>query len=192
METIKVNIVQTWPAPKNIKDLQKLLGFMGFYQNMIPKYAEWKSSMTNLLQKSKKFEWGPDQTLGLAKLKTKFATNKPLAMHDPKKQIKLQTDVSDKTIRTIVFQQKKFLDYYSKKLTLAETNYTTGDKKLFVVVVALKHWRYLTQKIKHKMLVHIDNKKLMFFLETKQLNPKQVRWLKKLACYDIAIKYIKN
>ena len=42
------------------------------------------------------------------------------------------------------------------------------------------------------MFVHIDHKRLMFFLETKQLNPKQVRWLKKLACYDLAIKHIKN
>ena len=59
METTKVNSIQTWPAPKNVKDLQKLLGFMGFYQNMIPRYAEWTSSMTDFLQKNKKFEWGP-------------------------------------------------------------------------------------------------------------------------------------
>ena len=58
METTKMDSIQTWPAPKNIKDLQKLLGFMGFYQNMIPKYAELTSSMTNLLQK--KIEWGPN------------------------------------------------------------------------------------------------------------------------------------
>ena len=89
METTKINSIQTWPAPKNIKDLQKLLGFMGFYQNMIPKYAEWTSSMTNFLQKNKKIEWGPDQVLGLAKLKKHFVTNKPFAMHDPKKQTKL-------------------------------------------------------------------------------------------------------
>ena len=113
-------------------------------------------------------------------------------MHDPKKQTELQTDVSDKTIKTMVFQQGKLLDYYSKKLIPAETNYTTGDKKMFAVVVALKHWRHLTQKTKHKMLVHINHTKLMFFLETKQLNPKQVRWLKKLTCYDFAIKYIKK
>ena len=31
METTKVDSIQTWPAPKNIKILQKLLGFMGFY-----------------------------------------------------------------------------------------------------------------------------------------------------------------
>ena len=56
---------------------------MGIYQNMIPRYAEWTSSMKFFLQKNKKFEWGPDQALGLAKLKKHFSTNKPLAMHDP-------------------------------------------------------------------------------------------------------------
>ena len=49
MEITKMDSIQIWPAPKNIKDLQKLLGFMGFYQNMIPKYAEWTSSMINFL-----------------------------------------------------------------------------------------------------------------------------------------------
>ena len=59
-------------------------------------------------------------------------------------------------------------------------------------MVTLKHWRHLTQKTKHKLFVHIDHKRLMFFLETKQLNPKQIRWLKKIACYDFAIKYKKK
>ena len=159
---------------------------------MIPKYAEWISSMTDFLQKNKKFEWGPDQATRLAKLIKHFATNKPLAMHDPKKQIKLQTDVSDRAIRAMVFQQRKFLDYYSRKLTPVETNYTIGDKKMFAVVVALKHWRHLIQRAKHKVFVYIDHKRLMFFLEIKQLSLKQVRWLKELACYDFAIKYIKS
>ena len=92
----------------------------------------------------------------------------------------------------MVFQQKKLLNYYSKKLTPVEINYITGNKKMFAVVVAWKHWRHLTEKKKHKMIVHTDHKKLIFFLETKQLNPRQVRWLKKFTCYDFAIKYIKN
>ena len=43
----------------------------------------------NFFAKKQKFEWGPDQVLKLAKLKKHFAINKPLTMHDPKKQIKL-------------------------------------------------------------------------------------------------------
>ena len=63
---------------------------------------------------------------------------------------------------------------------------------MFAVVIALKHWRHLTQKTKHKMFVHTDRKKIFFFLETKELSQKQIRWLKKFACYDFAIKYIKG
>ena len=55
IKTTKMESIQTWPAPKNIKDLQKLLGFIKFYQNMIPKYVEWISSMTNFLQKNNFF-----------------------------------------------------------------------------------------------------------------------------------------
>ena len=40
MEMTKIDSIQIFPTPKNTKDLQKLLGFIRFYQNMIPKYAE--------------------------------------------------------------------------------------------------------------------------------------------------------
>ena len=60
METTKMDSIQIWPAPKNVKDLQKILEFIKFYQNMIPKYAEWTSSIIIFLQKNKKYEWGPD------------------------------------------------------------------------------------------------------------------------------------
>ena len=103
IEMTKIDSIQTWPTPRNTKDLQKLLGLMGFYQNMISKYAEWISSMTNFLQKKKKFECGPDQVLVLAKLKKHSVTNRPLTMHDPEKQTELQTDVSNKTIKVMVF-----------------------------------------------------------------------------------------
>ena len=127
-------------GPQKHKKFAKTFGIHG----ILPKYDNKIRKMDIIddklfAKKKKKFEWGPDQALGLAKWKKHFATNKPLAMHDPKKQTKLQTDVSDKTIRTMVFQQGKLLDYYSKKLTPAETNYTTGNKKMFAVVVALKH-----------------------------------------------------
>ena len=50
----------------------------------------------------------------------------------------------------------------------------------------------MTQKTKHEIFVHTDHKKLLFFLETKKLDQKQIRWLKKLAYYDFAIKYINS
>ena len=39
----------------------------------------------------------------------------------------------------MVFQQRKPLDYYSKKLIPIEMDYVTGNKNMFAVVVALKY-----------------------------------------------------
>ena len=54
METTKIDSIQIWPTPKNIKDLQKLLKFIKFYQNMISKYAEWISAITIFFAKKQK------------------------------------------------------------------------------------------------------------------------------------------
>ena len=40
--------------------------------------------------------------------------------------------------------------------------------------------------------MHTDHKKLLFFLKTKKIEPKTNTTVKKNACYDFAIKYIKN
>ena len=50
----------------------------------------------------------------------------------------------------------------------------------------------MTQRAKHKVIIHTDHKGLLPFLQIKQLSPRQVRWLKKLTGYDFAIKYIKR
>ena len=92
-----------------------------------------------LFAKKQNIRMGTRSGVKIDKIEKKNATNKPLAIYDPKKQIKLQINVSNRTIRTMVFQQRKFLDYYSKKLTPAETNYTIGNKKMFAVMVTLKH-----------------------------------------------------
>ena len=40
MASDKVQIIQDWPEPRNIKDIQSFLGFTNFYQCFILKYSE--------------------------------------------------------------------------------------------------------------------------------------------------------
>ena len=48
--------IKIWPAPKSIKDLQKLFRYMRFDQNMIKKYTERTSSMIDLFKINNIFE----------------------------------------------------------------------------------------------------------------------------------------
>ena len=106
IKTNKINNIQIWPGPKNIKKLQKSLKFKGFYQNIIPKYAKWTSTITDLLTKNNFFEWGLNQAIKLMQFKKYFVRNRQLAMYDPENYIKLLTETSNELIKLIMFQKK--------------------------------------------------------------------------------------
>ena len=82
--------------------------------------------------------------------------------------------------------------YYSRKLTPLELNYDIYNKELLVTVVVLKKWRVFLQGIIELFIIKTDYKNLTRFLTTKELNYRQVRWVKMLIEYHFKIKYIKG
>nr|GEV92222.1 putative reverse transcriptase domain-containing protein [Tanacetum cinerariifolium] len=66
-------------------------------------------------------------------------------------------------------------------------NYTTHDLELGAVVFALKIWRHYLYST--KCTVFTDHKSLQYFLDQKELNMRQRRWLELLADYDCEIRY---
>ena len=53
-----------------------------------------------------------------------------MTIHDPDKPIYIKTDASDKAIGAIARQDGYLLDYFLRKLSPAEANYTTSNKEL--------------------------------------------------------------
>ena len=64
--------------------------------------------------------------------------------------------------------------YYSKKISLAEQNYNIGNKKLLIIIAALKEW-YIYIKGAVETTVYINYKNLLSFIIIKELNRWQVR-----------------
>ena len=54
---------------------------------------------------------------------------------------------------------------------------------MFTVVGALKHWRYLTQKTKHKMFMHTDHRIYiyMYYFGNKTIKSKTNKMIKKIC-----------
>jgi hypothetical protein len=55
----KIESMQDWPHPKNIKSLHGFLGLMGYYRNFIWNYGKISSPFTSLL-KNNGFTWTPN------------------------------------------------------------------------------------------------------------------------------------
>ena len=71
----------------------------------------------------------------------------------------------------------------------AETWYETFNGKLLDIVKAFKTWRHYLKACKHEVLVLADHNRFRFFMDTKNLSSRQVRWAQKLSCYYFCIDY---
>ena len=78
---------------------------------------------------------------------------------------------------------------HSRGLTPAEQNYDVYDKELLAIVDAFKAWRVYLHGAKYTIRVLSDHKNLTFFLTTKELTRRQVRWAELLGEYDFEIAY---
>jgi hypothetical protein len=66
--------------------------------------------------------------------------------------------------------------YFLKKLFPAESNYEIHDKELLAIVRAMEEWREKLIGIKDLFVVLSDHKNLQYFMITRKLSEKQIRW----------------
>ncbi|CAI7786952.1 unnamed protein product [Closterium sp. NIES-54] len=57
VEPKKIEVVQTWKTPENVKEVQQFLGFANYYNRFVPNYAKIAAPLTNLLKKNTPYRW---------------------------------------------------------------------------------------------------------------------------------------
>ncbi len=83
----------------------------------------------------------------------------------------------------------KSITYFSKTLFFVECNYEIYDKELLIIIRCFEQWRAELQSVKTSTNVLIDHKSLKYFMITKKLNKRQIRWAKFLTEFDFKIAY---
>src|SRR5947209_190278 len=53
----KVETIQAWPAPLNLKELQSFLGLCNYYCHFIPHYSAVAAPLTDLTHKDVPYDW---------------------------------------------------------------------------------------------------------------------------------------
>ncbi len=141
--------------------------------------------------------WTEKAEKAFKKLKKLFIFQSVLIMFESEKLITLEMNASNEAIEACISQSddKKHLHliaFHSRKLTEVELNYEIHDKKLLAIVDSFKQWRVYLEESRHQIQVYINHKNLLYFMITKVLNQRQIRWSKKLSSYNFQIQYWKK
>ena len=129
------------------------------------------------------------------KLKQRFASALMLIHYNPSRQIMLECDVSGFAIGAILSQLVSEtsiwhpVEFWSRKIILAERNYGASKAEMLAIVCACKHWRHYLEGATYGIRVVTNHLNLHKFLTTKTLLRRETRWWEVFSSLDLAIEY---
>ena len=100
----EIEAIEKMKSPESMRDIQILLGMIGYYCRFVPNFASIAEPLTVLLRKDKPFQWEQDQVKAFDDLR-KILTSEPLLLYPNfDKEFILQTDASIIAISAILSQ----------------------------------------------------------------------------------------
>ena len=186
MSNDKVKIIQDWPEPKKVKDIQFFLGFANFYCWFIFNYLDIVVPLTCLTQKDISWKFDSSCHDAFNSLKKAFTSTPILTHWIPNAQLIVETDDSNYALATILSIVNKYnkvhpVAFYSHTLTAMELNYNTHDKELLAIFEVFKIWQHYLEGLAYSINIVTDHKNLKYFSTTKVLTQRQAQWSKYLS-----------
>lgn len=112
----KIEVVQSWPVPHNIKGLRGFLGLVGHYKRFIKNFAQVAAPLTNLLKK-RAFQSTHEAQIAFENLKIVLTKTPLLTLPDFSKEFVVETDASRVGIRAVLSQGRRIIAFFSQKLS---------------------------------------------------------------------------
>ncbi len=141
MDQSKVKVIQDWPAPHCVKDVQSFLGFSDFYRQFIVNYSDMTVPLTCLTHKNMSWNWSNTCQEAFNLLKAAFTLVPILCHFDLALHPIVEMDASDYAIARVFLLRTDKGDihpiaFYSHMLTGANLNYDTHNKELLAIYEA--------------------------------------------------------
>ena len=194
MERLKVETIQDWRPPRNIRGVWEFIGFCNFYRRFIKSFSEIAHPLHDLMKVGQQWQWTDTKQHTFDTLK-RMVCESPVLIHaDPEKRFQMETDASSYAYGAVLSQKATDnkhhpVAFYSKSMTPVEWNYGIGDKEALPIIKGLQYWRHWLEGTKEPVRIITDHHNLEYFKDPWPLNRWQLRWLEQLSHYNYKIAY---
>ena len=191
-----IQAILSFPMPHNKKNVRQFLGLSGYYRRFVPKYSEIAAPLTDLLKDKNSFKWDTACQDSFNKLRSILSSVPILTSPDFHKDFKLMTDASDLGVGAVLMQEtegiEKPIAYFSKKLTGGQLKYSTIEKELLSLILALKHFETYVNAGPSPLKVFSDHNPLKYINKFKNKNKRLMNWSLLLQDFNITIEHVKG
>ena len=194
----KVQAVSDFPQPQSQRQLRQFVGLVNFYHRFLPHCADLMQPLHALLTaskpKSQALNWNDDALAAFNATKEALASASLLTYPTTDAPTCLMTDASDTAVGAVLQQYVNGtwhpISFFSRKMTPAETRYSTFDRELLAVYLAIKHFHHFLEGRHFHVLT--DHKPLTFALNTRsdRHSPRQARQLDYISQFTSTIRHV--
>jgi cleavage and polyadenylation specificity factor subunit 1 len=194
----KVQVIQEFPQPTTQCELRRFLGLLNFYHRFIPGCAAILHPLNALLsppsKKDAPVQWTAEATVSFNQSKQALANASLLCHPQADAPTCVITDASNTAVGAVLQQfigsVWSPIAFFSRKLRPAETRYSTFDRELLAIYLALKHFRHFLEGTHFHIIT--DHKPLTFAIATQSQHhsPRQVRHLDFITQFTSDIRHV--
>jgi len=187
----RIRAILQIPYPRNIKELQALLGKINFLRRFIPNLAELTRSLSNMLKKDAKVKWSLEAKQAFESLKFSLTQAPILTSPQFDKDFIIFSFASDHTIAVVLLQKdeegnEKPIAFFSRALRDAPMKYPIMEKHAYALVKAIKDFRVYI--LCSHVIAYIPHAAIKDILTQEGLEGKRGKWIANILEFDIEIK----
>ena len=189
-DPMKVSTFLKLRPPTTGKQVQALLGFIGYLRDYIPcfsKIAKPLEAIKNLKQLG--HNWGPVEQKAFDNLKTVLSSSPILSNPDFNQPFLVATDSSQFGNGAVLYQvidgETKYISFFSKSLNKGQVNYPATKRELLAIVQAIKAFRYYLYG--RRFEIFTDHKAIVFMVIAKEPSYMLMNWFEELQEYDFIV-----
>ena len=194
----KTAAIDAIEAPKNLKELQSILGQITYYNRFIPGCSVICYPLYQLLQKDMTFEWTEEHDAALSSIKNILKSDQVMIYPNFNKSFTIGTDASGYGMAWSLEQEDeegnlKPISFAGRTLQGAEKRYAIVDLEALCVVCAVKYYSsYVDNGI--QFTIRTDNRALRWVYEGphKTRNPKLLRYALEPQNMNFKVQHVKG